>query len=72
MKKVCRMIGYLSFVVYVGFVAYNWGWMEYAISHDLAAFSAPAYVSIFSGFPFLIVSIVCLLYVLISKSKERK
>ena len=60
----------INLCIYIGTVAYNWGYMQSAIDNHVAVFSAPAYVVIFSGIPFIIATVIFLLIaVVISKRK---
>lgn len=60
----------ISLCVYIGTVAYNWGYMQSAIDNHIAYFSAPAYVAIFSGIPFIIATVIfSVIAIVISKRK---
>lgn len=51
--------------------AYQWGYMQSAIDHHVASFSAPAYVAILSGLPCFVCAIVtAILALFFSKKKE--
>ncbi len=64
------ILSIISTCVYIGNTAYNWGYMQSAIDNHVAYFSAPAYVAIFPGVPFLIVAVIFLIIaIVISKRK---
>lgn len=52
-------------------VAYGWGYMQSAIDHHVAYFSAPANFSLINGIPFLIGAIITgsITFVFYQKSK---
>lgn len=55
-------------------VAYSWGYMQSAIDHNAAYFSAPAYVILFEAIPFLLIPIATALlsFLCYRKSKNTK
>lgn len=59
-KIICclKILSGVSLLCYTGIVAYDWGYMQSAIDNRAATFSAPAYVAVFSGIPFLIATIM--------------
>ena len=71
-KSVLRKIIYLAAVILFGAmtaaVGYNYAAMECAIAHQGA--SAPAYVALFSGVPFIALIAICLIIGRILKEKK--
>lgn len=52
------VLAMISLCCWIGTAAYNWGYMQSAIDHHAAYFSAPAWVAVFSGIPFAIAAVV--------------
>ena len=71
-KLVLRKIIYWAVIILFGVmtatVGYNYAAMECAIAHQGA--SAPAYVALFSGVPFIILIAICLIIGRILKEKK--
>ena len=68
MRKILYALAVLIFGVMTGVVGYNLAYMECAIAHQGA--SAPAYVAIFSGVPFVVLIAICLIIVRVLKEKK--
>lgn len=49
-------------------VGYNWAVMECGIKHQ--GYSAPAYIALISGIPFLIAIIMCIVIIMVIKNKK--
>lgn len=54
----------------IGIVAYNWGYMQSAIDNHTAAFSAPAYLAVILGIPFLTAAIVLAIIAIVILRKK--
>ena len=71
-KEVIRKILYVLSVILFGamtaVVGYNYAAMECAIAHQGA--SAPAYIALFSGVPFIVLIIICLIIIKMLKEKK--
>ena len=71
-KEVIRKILYALSVILFGamtaVVGYNYASMECAIAHQGA--SAPAYIALFSGVPFIVLIIICLIIIKMLKEKK--
>ena len=71
-KQLMRKILYSVAIVLFGFmtatVAYNYAQMECSIAHQGA--SAPAYVALFSGVPFIIIIAICLVIARVLKENK--
>lgn len=64
------LISLVNLGLYIKNVSYNYGYMQSTIDYNVAAFSAPPYVAIFSGIYYLLISIVFLIIYLILKRKK--
>jgi hypothetical protein len=67
-RKILNALAVILFSAMTATVAYNYASMECAIAHQGA--SAPAYVAIFSGVPFLILIAICLIVARVLKEKK--
>ena len=71
-KKVIRKILCAISVIFFGamtaVVGYNYAYMECAIAHQGA--SAPAYIALFAGVPFVVIILVCLIIIKLLKEKK--
>ncbi|WP_295161882.1 hypothetical protein [uncultured Brachyspira sp.] len=67
--KIVKLIGYIFSYMMVAVVAFNYGYMFYAIKFD--GFSAPASVSFIFAVPFLIAISICIIIVKILKKKMK-
>ncbi|WP_317856317.1 hypothetical protein [Chakrabartyella piscis] len=65
-------ISLLSLCVGIAVVAYEWGYLQSIIDHGTPTFSAPAYVSIVSGIPFIIVTLVFAVIAIIVTKRNRR
>ena len=53
-------------------VSYSWGYDQYAIDHDIAYFSAPAYINLLNGIPFLLGAILFIILAIVCYKKGSK
>ena len=60
----------IFFCIYIGAVAYQWGYMQCAIDRNIAEFSAPANISLFTNIPYIIVAAV--LFIIAFFIRKRK
>lgn len=60
----------ISLCIYIGVVAYNWGYMQSAIDNHTAYFSAPSYLAIFTGIPFIIAAIVFAIIAIVVRKRK--
>ena len=67
-RKILNIVAVVLFSVMTAVVGYNLAYMECAIAHQGA--SAPAYVALFSGVPFLIIIVICLIIGRVLKEKK--
>lgn len=67
-RKLLNTISVILFAAMTGVVGYNIAYMQCAIAHQGA--SAPAYVAIFSGVPFVILIAICLIIARVLKEKK--
>ena len=67
-RKILYSITVLLFGAMTAIVGYNYAAMECSIAH-LGA-SAPAYIALFSGVPFIILIVVCLIIAGVLKEKK--
>ena len=71
-KKVIRKILCAISVIFFGamtaVVGYNYAYMECAIAHQGA--SAPVYIALFAGVPFVVIILVCLIIIKLLKEKK--
>ena len=67
-RKILNIVSIVLFAVMTGVVGYNYALMECSIAHQGA--SAPAYIAIFSGVPFLILIAICLIITRVLKEKK--
>ena len=67
-RKMLNIVAVVLFGVMTAVLGYNYAVMECAIAHQGA--SAPAYIALFSGIPFLILIAVCLIIGRLLKEKE--
>lgn len=51
-------------------IAYQWGYMQSAIDAKVAYFSAPAYVSVFTGIPYLIAAVIASILAIYFRRKK--
>lgn len=66
--KTLKIIIIILFAVMTAVVGYNYAYMECAIAHQGA--SAPAYIALFAGIPFVILIAVCLIIIKVLKEKK--
>lgn len=66
------LLSVISSYCSIGIVAYNWGYMQSAIDNHTAAFSAPAYLAVILGIPFLAAAIVFALIAIVIIRKIKK
>ena len=64
------IISITSLCVGIGVVAYNWGYMQCDIDNLITATSAPAYVTVFTGIPFIIVTLVSIIIAIVISKKK--
>jgi hypothetical protein len=67
-KKILNIVAMILFSAMTAVVGYNYAAMECAIAHQGA--SAPAYVALISGIPFLIIIAICLIIGRVLKEKK--
>ena len=67
-RKILRALAIVLFGVMTAVVGYNYASMECSIAHQGA--SAPAYIALFSGIPFLILIALCLIVGRVLKEKK--
>ena len=67
-RKILQVLIIILLVVTTATVGYNYAAMECAIAHQGA--SAPAYVALFSGVPFIILIAICLIIGRILKERK--
>ena len=60
----------LSTCMGIGVVAYNWGYMQCDIDNLITATSAPAYITVFTGIPFIIVTLVSIIIAIVISKKK--
>ena len=67
----CAAAAFTLLLAGTGVIFYQYGYMQSAIDHNVAAFSAPAYVAVFSGAPYLVGAILTgvMAAVLLKKSR---
>ena len=66
--KTLKIIIIILFAVMTAVVGYNYAYMECAIAHQGA--SAPAYIALFAGIPFVVLIAVCLIIIKVLKEKK--
>ena len=66
--KTLKIIIIILFAVMTAVVGYNYAYMECAIAHQGA--SAPAYIALFAGIPFVVLIAVCLIFIKVLKEKK--
>ena len=62
----------ISLCVGIGVVAYNWGYMQCDIDNLITATSAPASVTIFTGIPFIVATIVFVVIAIVLQKKNNR
>ncbi len=67
-RKIMNFVAIVLFGAMTAVVAYNYAAMECSIAHQGA--SAPAYIAVFSGIPFIILIAVCLIIGIVLKEKK--
>lgn len=67
-RKILSLLSVILFGALTATVGYNYAYMECAIAHQGA--SAPAYIALFAGVPYIVLIAICL--VVIKVLKERK
>lgn len=67
-RKILYALSVLLFGAMTGAVGYNLAYMECALAHQGA--SAPAYVALFSGVPFVIIIAICLIIARVLREKK--
>lgn len=66
--KILNALAIILFGVMTAVVGYNYASMECAIAHQ--GTSAPAYIALFSGIPFIILIALCLIIGRVLKEKK--
>ena len=66
--KLLRILSIILFATMTGVVGYNYALMECSIAHQGA--SAPAYIALFSGVPFIALIAVCMIISRLLKEKK--
>lgn len=64
------LISLINLGLYIKNVSYNYGYMQSAIDYNVAAFSSPSYVAIFSGMYYLLISLLFFIIYFILKRKK--
>ena len=67
-RKILYAVAIVLFGIMTAVVGYNYAAMECSIAHQGA--SAPAYIVLFSGVPFIILIVVCLIIGRVLKEKK--
>ena len=67
-RKILNVLAIVLFGVMTALVGYNYAAMECSIAHQGA--SAPAYIALFGGIPFLILIAICLIISAVLKEKK--
>ena len=67
-RKILYAVAIVLFGIMTAVVGYNYAAMECSIAHQGA--SAPAYIALFSGVPFIILIVVCLIIGRVLKEKK--
>ena len=67
-RKILYAVAIVLFGIMTAVVGYNYAAMECFIAHQGA--SAPAYIALFSGVPFIILIVVCLIIGRVLKEKK--
>ena len=67
-RKILYAVAIVLFGIMTAVVGYNYAAMECSITHQGA--SAPAYIALFSGVPFIILIVVCLIIGRVLKEKK--
>ena len=67
-RKILYAVAIVLFGIMTAVVGYNYAAMECSIAHHGA--SAPAYIVLFSGVPFIILIVVCLIIGRVLKEKK--
>ncbi len=67
-RKILHALAIIFFGVMTAVVGYNYALMECSIAHQGA--SAPAYIALFSGIPFVILIALCLIIGRVLKEKQ--
>ena len=67
-RKMLYAVSVILLAVMTATVGYNYALMECSIAHQGA--SAPAYVALFSGVPFVIIIAICLVIARVLKEKK--
>lgn len=67
-RKILNAVAIILFGVMTAVIGYNYAAMECSIAHQGA--SAPAYIALFSGIPFVILIAICLIIGRVLKEKR--
>lgn len=67
-RKILYAVAIVLFGIMTAVVGYNYAAMECSIAHQGA--SAPAYIALLSGVPFIILIVVCLIIGRVLKEKK--
>ena len=67
-RKILYAVSVILLAVMTATVGYNYALMECSIAHQGA--SAPAYIALFSGVPFVIIIAICLIIAWVLKEKK--
>ena len=67
-RKILCVLSVILFGAMTATVGYNYAYMECAIAHQGA--SAPAYIALFAGTPYIVLIAICLIIIKVLKEKE--
>lgn len=67
-RKILQVFVIVLFIIMSAVVGYNYAYMECAIAHQGA--SAPVYVALFAGVPFVVLIAICLVIIRVLKEKK--
>ena len=67
-RKIIYLVAIILFGAMTAVVGYNYALMECSIAHQGA--SAPAYIALFSGIPFIFLIVICLIIGRVLKEKK--
>ncbi len=60
----------ISLCVGIGVVAYNWGYMQCDIDNLITGTSAPANITVITGIPFIIITLVSIIIAIVISKKK--
>ena len=67
-RRILQALVIVLFVIMAAVVGYNYAYMECAIAHQGA--SAPAYIALLAGVPFVVLIIICFIIIRVLKEKK--